>query len=74
MNKRKASFILATALAASIIMSGCASTAVSGSDSSSTATASTAAGVNSTAMSMSRFKKGRSLCWCQGQEYCYSSG
>lgn len=38
MNKRKTSFILATALAASIIMSGCASTAVSGSDSSSTAT------------------------------------
>lgn len=30
MNKRKTSFILATALAASIIMSGCASTAVSG--------------------------------------------
>ena len=38
MKKRKTSFILATALAASIIMSGCASTAVSGSDSSSTAT------------------------------------
>ena len=38
MNKRKTSFILATALAASIIMSGCASTVASDSNSTDSAT------------------------------------
>lgn len=75
MNKRKTSFILATALAASIIMSGCASTAVSGSDSSSTATEESATVETALDIDYSvGLKKGRSLCWCQGQEYCYSSG
>lgn len=74
MNKRKTSFILATALAASIIMSGCASTAVSGSDSSSTATEESATVETALDIDYSAGLKGRSLCWCQGQEYCYSSG